>query len=73
MVDYDKEFTYIACQLCDYTVEEWLKEEGLHPPGDWGPTAAGLTRDLLCGLDYLHSEKILHRDIKVCLICHLRQ
>ena len=65
MAEYDKDFTYIACQLSDYTLDEWLRKEELHPPGNWADTAARLTKDLLCGLHHLHSGKILHRDLKV--------
>jgi len=71
MIDKDKDFTYIATELCDHRLDEWLKEvdlPGVHPPGHWGPTSSGLIKDLLGGLAYLHSRnpKILHRDVKVC-------
>ena len=74
MFEEDNDFTYIAYELCDYTLQEWLSKDDLHHSEEWGPTALVLIKDLLCSLAYLHSRdpKILHRDIKVCFYMSLK-
>ncbi|KAL4641539.1 serine/threonine-protein kinase ppk4-like [Arapaima gigas] len=59
----DDNFGYLVLQLCEYTVEEYIKE---HLPQDRAATLKGIVYDVLQSLSVLHSDdiKILHRDIK---------
>ena len=65
----DKVFKYIATDLYDYTLSEWLNTNEAKRLSDeaWMETAAVLIKDLLQALEYLHTreEPILHRDLKV--------
>ena len=73
MVDKDKDkYSYIATELCDFTVEQWLEQTEVKelPEKDRSKKVTHLVKGLLRGLDYMHTSKpckILHRDIKVGL------
>ncbi|XP_067277868.1 uncharacterized protein [Pseudorasbora parva] len=62
----DENFGYLALQLCEYTLEEYIEE---HLPDDSTERSLvlkKLVKEVLCSLQVLHhpQTKILHRDIK---------
>ena len=63
-------YCYIAMELCDFTVEEWLQQKHVKEEKDWSKKAAHLVEGLLSGLKYMHTlepDNILHGDLKVGL------
>ena len=61
---------YIQMKLCDFTLKNWLKkrndeyfngslDERLNEN-----TCSNIFRQILSGVDYLHSKSIIHRDLK---------
>ena len=65
-------FGYIILELCDYNLREWLKQPSVTNQFEeqWKQTTAGLIKNLLSGLNCLHTNipKIIHRDLKVGII-----
>lgn len=62
----DDKFGYLALQLCEYTLEEYIQN---HLPEDSSQQLQVLkkiVKEVLCSLNVLHSQdtKVLHRDIK---------
>ncbi|XP_067257452.1 probable serine/threonine-protein kinase irlE [Chanodichthys erythropterus] len=62
----DDHFGYLALQLCEYTLEEYIQE---HLPDDSAERSLvlkKLVKEVLCSLQVLHQPqtKVLHRDIK---------
>ncbi|KAK9972490.1 hypothetical protein ABG768_025794 [Culter alburnus] len=62
----DHNFGYLALQLCEYTLEEYIQK---HLPDDNAErilVLKKLVKEVLCSLQVLHQPqtKVLHRDIK---------
>ncbi|ROL47961.1 Serine/threonine-protein kinase/endoribonuclease IRE1 [Anabarilius grahami] len=62
----DDHFGYLALQLCEYTLEQYIQE---HLPDDCAERSLvlkKLVKEVLCSLQVLHQPqtKVLHRDIK---------
>uniref|UniRef100_A0A4W5KYF3 Protein kinase domain-containing protein n=1 Tax=Hucho hucho TaxID=62062 RepID=A0A4W5KYF3_9TELE len=59
----DKIFGYLVLQLCEYTLDEYIKD---HLPKDNPHILKEMVHDVLSSLGVLHSKdtNILHRDIK---------
>ncbi|KAI0214696.1 hypothetical protein LSAT2_000181 [Lamellibrachia satsuma] len=58
--------SYIALELCDYTLDKWISRKKVIDltEDDWRMKSVHLIGDLLCGLEHMHTKKMLHRDLK---------
>ena len=69
LFDKDKDFVYIALDLCDNSLIECLNKLGKNPRYSGKSEEKmrfkiSLLRDILKGLGYLHKMGIIHRDLK---------
>ena len=66
---------YIQMKLCDFTLKHWLHTRNADMIlNDTEcidePQCLNIFRQILLGVDYLHSKSIIHRDLKVtCVVC----
>lgn len=70
-VIHDMSYSYIALELCDYSLETWLGQKEVKDltDEDWRMQSVHLIGDLLRGLEHIHAKRMLHRDLKVGLTC----
>ena len=70
-VIHDMNYSYIALELCDYSLETLLGQKEVKDltDEDWRMQSVHLIGDLLRGLEHIHAKRMLHRDLKVGLIC----
>ncbi|XP_018398888.1 PREDICTED: eukaryotic translation initiation factor 2-alpha kinase 1-like [Cyphomyrmex costatus] len=52
---------YIQMSLCEQTLEQWLRSKISVTPE---PIVKAIFQQLLCGVNYMHSQKVVHHDIK---------
>uniref|UniRef100_A0A8C2FSP7 Protein kinase domain-containing protein n=1 Tax=Cyprinus carpio TaxID=7962 RepID=A0A8C2FSP7_CYPCA len=62
----DDNFGYLVLQLCEYTLEEYIRDHLPDDSADRSLVLKKLGKEVLCGLQVLHFKqtKVLHRDIK---------
>ncbi len=59
----DEDFYYLALQLCEYDMEDYMKN--LRQEGQDKDTALRkIVKEMLLGLQVLHRVGVIHRDIK---------
>ncbi|NWJ11629.1 ERN1 endoribonuclease, partial [Crypturellus undulatus] len=61
----DKQFHYIAIELCSATLQEYVESPGFDRRG---LDPVSILRQTMSGLAHLHSLDIVHRDLKPCNI-----
>ncbi|CAL8140941.1 unnamed protein product [Orchesella dallaii] len=53
-----EQFVLIGLELCEMTLEKWVKEKSIHIP------QLEVLKQITNGLDWLHRRDFLHRDLK---------
>ncbi|CAL1688581.1 unnamed protein product [Lasius platythorax] len=52
---------YIQMSLCEQTLEQWMRGRRNASPE---PVIRAILQQILCGIDYMHSQNVVHHDIK---------
>ena len=65
-------FLYIQMELCEMKdLEAWITEKNsLHQVPTRGKESLDIMKKIICGVEYIHSKNLVHRDLKVsyCLV-----
>ncbi|XP_051744301.1 serine/threonine-protein kinase/endoribonuclease ire-1-like isoform X6 [Ctenopharyngodon idella] len=60
----DEDFYYLANQLCEYDLEDYMKELRQQERNDKENILRKIVKEMLLGLQVLHRAGVIHRDIK---------
>ncbi|KAI4876953.1 hypothetical protein NFI96_019068 [Prochilodus magdalenae] len=63
-VEEDGDFYYLALQLCEYNLDEYMMHLRKKEEGEKMAAFKKVARDVLLGLEVLHKAGVLHRDLK---------
>lgn len=59
-----KDFYYLANQLCEYNLEDYMEYLRQREPNDKESILRKIVKEMLLGLQVLHHAEVIHRDIK---------
>uniref|UniRef100_A0A673KFJ6 Protein kinase domain-containing protein n=1 Tax=Sinocyclocheilus rhinocerous TaxID=307959 RepID=A0A673KFJ6_9TELE len=60
----DEDFYYLALQLCEYDIEDYMKNLRQEEQQDKDTALRKIVKEILLGLQVLHRAGVIHRDIK---------
>lgn len=60
----DEDFYYLANQLCEYDLEDYMKDLRLQEQEVKDDALSKIVKEMLLGLQVLHHAAVIHRDIK---------
>ncbi|XP_026069877.1 serine/threonine-protein kinase/endoribonuclease ire-1 [Carassius auratus] len=60
----DEDFYYLALQLCEYDMEDYMENLRQQEQKDKDATLRKIVKEILLGLQVLHRADVIHRDIK---------
>ncbi|CAL8367171.1 unnamed protein product [Gadus morhua 'NCC'] len=64
--DTSGQYLYIEMELCDMkNLHVWIQEKNsLHQDPTRKKESLGIMKKMICGVEYIHSKKLMHRDLK---------
>ena len=67
------QYLYIQMELCaTKNLEEWInKKNSLHQDLTRGKESLDIMRKIICGVEYIHSKNLVHRDLKVAYMGYI--
>ena len=63
--DASAKFLYIQMELCGKTLKTWIDERNAERDLKRREMSQGIIQQILHGVEYIHSNKLIHRDLKV--------